>query len=68
MILEKLVGMPTEKAKELAEVQGLEVEIVDFSAPDKYHKDVPASSRVVKAVQNGNTIILYIAGFKDSID
>lgn len=68
MILEKLVGMPTEKAKELAEVQGLEVEIVDFSEPDKYHKDVPASSRVVKAVKKDNSITLFVAGFKDSID
>ncbi len=67
MTLVKLVGMPADKALKLVKDTGLDAEIKDFSAPDKYHKDTPASLRVVKAIQSENVITLLVAGFKDTV-
>lgn len=63
--LEKLIGMPLDEAVEL--LKEYKIKINDISAPDKYHSDVAASFRIIKAVQSDDIIELYIAGFKDSI-
>lgn len=63
--LEKLIGMPLDKAVEL--LKEYNVKINDISSPDKYHSDVVASFRIIKAVQSGDIIELYTAGFKDNV-
>ena len=61
----ELIGLPVKQAaKKLSEYS---IEIVDFSRPDKFHKDLPASKRVVKVQQSGDTVFLYVAGFADSV-
>ena len=61
----ELIGLPVEQAaKKLPQHS---VEIVDFSRPDKFHKDLPASKRVVKVQQSGDTVFLYVAGFADRV-
>ncbi len=61
----ELLGLSVEEAaKKLSEYS---IEIVDFSRPDKFHKELPASKRVVKVQQSGDTVVLYVAGFADSV-
>ncbi len=66
MKLEDIIGMPIDMAIELLGKR--EIKITDFSKPDKYHVDVKASKRVVKAVQRSNSIELFVAGFVDNIE
>lgn len=63
--LEKLIGMPLDKAVEL--LKEYKLKINDISAPDKYHSDVTASLRVIKAGQSNDVVELYAAGFKDEV-
>ena len=65
ILLKELIGMPVEKA--LEKLDGKNVKITDFSRPDKYHADIPASMRVVKAAESDECIELFVAGFKDRI-
>ena len=62
---EQLIGMPLEQA--LALFQPGEAEVVDFSRPDKFHADIPAGKRVVKAAMQNGKMILFAAGFADRL-
>ncbi len=63
--ISSVVGLKPEDASALLE--GLNIKITDISRPDKYHKDVPQSKRVVKVVVDGKNAELFVAGFADEI-
>ena len=62
---EEFIGLPLGKAVEAA--GDAEYEIVDFSEPNKFHKDTKASLRVVKVEHRADILRFYVAGFADEI-
>lgn len=63
--INSVIGLKTEDAVSM--LDGMDIKITDFSRPDKYHKDIPQSKRVVKVVVIGNNAELFVAGFADDI-
>ena len=64
-MINELIGLRLDDAKK--RLEGKNVTVKDFSRPDKYHKDLPQSLRVVKVTQNENEYVLFVAGFVDEI-
>ena len=63
MEYEKLIGQTEEKAFE--ELSGMDVRVVDFSRPDKFHAETKASKRVVRIIEKDGKTVMYVAGFCD---
>ena len=61
-----LTGMPVEDV--IKHLEGYKVTVVDVSRPDKYHKDVKGSLRVVKATLTNGEVELLVAGFADKVE
>lgn len=64
-MINELIGLRLDDAQK--RLEGKNVIVKDFSRPDKYHKDLPQSLRVVKVVCNNDNYTLFVAGFVDEI-
>ncbi len=63
-----LVGMRVQDALKMLESENVKAKVTDFSRPDKYHKDVPQSLRVVKITVCDGEVEILAAGFVDEIE
>ena len=64
-MINELIGLRLDDAQK--RLEGKNVTVKDFSRPDKYHKDLPQSLRVVKVTKSDDSYTLFVAGFVDEI-